>query len=135
MSEKPASQKRQIKGSRSGLGPGDHSRSYSPEKPGYQTVGGSRALSEKQSERVRATVGVVLAIVTLMGAIACLWFGWRINYDLGRLTDLRRENTREKEVNLELTTRRDSLLTKTTITRKGAVLGLFPPTKKQIRKP
>ena len=80
-------------------------------------------------------MGVVIAIVVIMAVIACLWFGWRINYDLGRLTGLQQEFSREKEVNLELTTRRDSLLSKTTIIRKAAVLGLFPPTKKQIRKP
>lgn len=80
-------------------------------------------------------MGVVLVTIMLMSVIACLWFGWRINHDLGRLAELRQESARESEENLTLMARRDSLLAKKTITRKAAVLGLFPPTKKQIRKP
>lgn len=80
-------------------------------------------------------MGLALVAVMLLSVVACLWFGWRINHNLDRLARLRQEFTKERAINQELITRRDSLLTKKTITRKAAVLGLFPPTKKQLRKP
>ena len=135
MSEKPESQKRQTEGRPEGLGRSAGRKSLSAEAQGYQTVGSRRAFRAKQSERTLAAMGLALVAVMLLSVVACLWFGWRINHNLDRLARLRQEFTKESAINQELITRRDSLLTKKTITRKAAVLGLFPPTEKQLRRP
>ncbi len=114
---------------------GRRTKKYMSEDSVYQTIGSRRAIRENKSERTRVAMGAVIAAIVLMGVMASLWFGWRINHDRGRLTRLRQDFSRESELNRELIARRDSLLAKKTITRKAAVLGLFPPTKKQIRKP
>jgi hypothetical protein len=64
-----------------------------------------------------------------------LWFGWKIDRDLGALSRTQREMARATEINRDLIAKRNQLTTQENITRKAAVLGLFPPTGAQIRKP
>lgn len=80
-------------------------------------------------------IGVPMLMVMMMGVVASIWFAWRIEQDLGELSRNRRESIAATGVNRELTARRDSLLSRDSIVKKAAVLGLFPTTDEQIRKP
>ena len=80
-------------------------------------------------------IGAPIIVVMSLSVVASLWFGWQIDKDLGELSLNRQEFAIETEINQELIARRDSLLARENITKKAAVLGLFPPNDKQIRKP
>ncbi|MEN8135975.1 MAG: hypothetical protein ABFS18_10660 [Thermodesulfobacteriota bacterium] len=79
-------------------------------------------------------LGLPIILVISLSVVASLWFGWKIDKGLGELARNRHEIVSETEVNSQLITRRDGLLAKENIVKKAAVLGLFPPTDKQIRK-
>jgi len=66
---------------------------------------------------------------------AGLWFGWRVETDLDLLAEKQLEFAGEKELNRELTATYDRLLSRESIVKKAAVLGLFPPSTEQLRKP
>lgn len=79
-------------------------------------------------------VGVPIILVMSVSVFASIWFGWRIDKDLGELALNRQGFAVETARNRELIARRDNLLAKESVIKKAAVLGLFPPTAKQIRK-
>jgi hypothetical protein len=76
-----------------------------------------------------------MIMVMIVSVAASIWFGWRIDRDLGELSRNRREFINETEIGRELLLKRDSLRSRESIVKKAAVLGLFPPTDEQIRKP
>lgn len=80
-------------------------------------------------------IGVPMIMVMIVSVAASIWFGWRIDRDLGELSRNRREFINETEIGRELLLKRDSLRSRESIVKKAAVLGLFPPTDEQIRKP
>jgi hypothetical protein len=98
----------------------------------HQQVGGVRR--RRSNDGLPWGVGAPIILVMSLSVVASLWFGWRIDKDLGELARNRQELARETDMNRELTARRDSLLVKENIVKKAAVLGLFPPTDKQLRK-
>jgi len=80
-------------------------------------------------------IGVPMIMVMAVSVAASLWFGWRIDKELGELSRNRQEVIGETEANRELLAKRDGLLSRESIAKKAAVLGLFPPIDEQIRKP
>ncbi len=108
----------------------DHCRQHSYE--GARPVSG--AVRRKSNDAMPWRVGLPIILVMSLSVVASLWFGWRIDKDLGALSRNRQELASATEMNRELIARRDSLLAKKNILKKAAVLGLFPPTDKQIRK-
>ncbi|MFO7606295.1 MAG: hypothetical protein R6W72_08355 [Desulfurivibrionaceae bacterium] len=80
-------------------------------------------------------IGVPMIMIMVVGIVTSVWFVWRIDSDLGELSRSRQELVDETEANRELTARRDFLLSRENMVKKAAVLGLFPPTDEQIRKP
>jgi len=76
-----------------------------------------------------------MIMVMAVSVAASLWFGWRIDKELGELSRNRQEVIEETEANRELLAKRDGLLSRESIAKKAAVLGLFPPTDEQIRTP
>lgn len=106
----------------------DHYRQHSS--------GGARPMPgrRKTSEALPWGVGVPIILLMSLSVFASLWLGWRINKDLGELSRNRQVCADVTEMNRELIARRDSLLAKENIVKKAAVLGLLPPTDKQVRK-
>ncbi|MDF1577879.1 MAG: hypothetical protein RQ753_05855 [Desulfurivibrionaceae bacterium] len=95
----------------------------------------SRARTTGAGDGLPWRIGVPIIMLMVVGIVTSVWFVWRIDKDLGELARNRQEFIAETEINRELTARRDSLLAPESIVRKAAVLGLFPPTDEQIRKP
>jgi hypothetical protein len=102
-----------------------------PAAEGRATLGAGR---RKADDRLPWGLGLPIILVISLSVGASLWFGWKIDKGLGELARNRHEITSETEVNLQLISQRDGLLAKENIVKKAAVLGLFPPTDKQIRK-
>lgn len=100
---------------------GDHSR--------QQSFG-----RRQSTDRLPWGVGVPIILVMSISVFASIWFGWRIDKDLGELALNRQGFAIETERNRELISRRDNLLAQGNVIKKAAVLGLFPPTAEQIRK-
>ena len=136
MSKESTGQKRQIevRPKRGGLSD-DHSRQQ-PAGAVRPVVGDRRrARPTKSGDGLPWGIGAPIIVVMSLSVVASLWFGWQIDKGLGELSRNRQEFAIETEMNRELIARRDSLLAKENITKKAAVLGLFPPNDKQIRKP
>lgn len=102
----------------------------------------NRISSARRSDRLARTdngipwgVGVPIALVIALTIIVSLWFGWKIDNGLDELFLKQQKFSSETEKNLALVAKRDRLFAKESIVRKAAVLGLFPPTENQIRKP
>lgn len=94
-----------------------------------------RDRAAKAAEGLPWGLAVPIILALTMAVFASLWLGWKIDQNLGELSRQRRELSKETEVNRDLVAQNARLLTKKNITMKAAVLGLFPPNEKQIRKP
>lgn len=113
----------------------NHPRRYVSGLGGLQNVAVRREVREQRTERVFRMSGVVIVTVMILSVMASIWYGWRIGKGLGDLAWQRQEFTRNTGLNRELAGRRDDLLAPKMIVRKAAVLGLFPPSPKQVRTP
>ncbi|MBU0483536.1 MAG: hypothetical protein KKB30_03375 [Proteobacteria bacterium] len=114
----------------------EHARRYSPTGRGSvrQKVW-HRGSKDGDDRWILKGIGLVVTLATLVGCATSLWFGWkiRINLDaLGHDKEVRRELS---AINRELLTDREKLLAKERIEKEAAVIGLFPPSAKQIRRP
>jgi hypothetical protein len=64
-----------------------------------------------------------------------IWLGWVVKKDTRGLGISRDEYQQGQLFNQELVAQRDELLSRKTIEKKAAVLGLFRPGKRQTRRP
>lgn len=78
-------------------------------------------------------IGVMVVFTLMAGVSSTLWYGWQIRTgldEIGKSTNLQHEIISR---NKQLVTQRDSLRAKEIIAAKAKKLGLFPPSKKQLR--
>jgi hypothetical protein len=102
---------------------------------GQQTVASRRRVREQRSELTFRKVGVIILTLIAMGILVNVWLAWAVTKDSRSLAVSRNEHRQGKEFNRELVGQRDGLLSSKSIEKKAAVLGLFKPGKRQIRKP
>jgi len=102
---------------------------------GQQTVASRREAREQRVGRTFRKFGTTILVLIVIGILANIWLGWAVSKDLGSLAVSRDEYRQGKLFNQELVARRDELLSSKIIERKAAVLGLFKPDKRKIRRP
>ena len=102
---------------------------------GQQTVASRRQIREYRAERRFKLVGST--ILTFIAGVILLnfWLGWLISDASRSLVISQDEYQQGSLFNRELVSKREELLSAKSIERKAAVLGLFRPGKKQIRRP
>lgn len=110
-------------------------RSWQQTDTGWSAAGpGRRVRAARGNAGLSWLIWAPVATVILVSFVASLWFAWQINKNLGEFSRQQETFAREKEINTDLIARRDKLSAKENISKKAAVLGLFPPNDKQIRK-
>ena len=115
----------------------DRGRSNRSSSPiiGQQTVSSRREAREQRAVRTFRQVGVTILTIIFMGVMANIWLAWAVTDDRRSLVTSQDEYQQGSLFNRELIAQRDELLSRKNIERKAAVLGLFKPGKKQIRRP
>jgi hypothetical protein len=102
---------------------------------GQQTVASRREVREQRTVRTFRQVGITILTLIIMGIMANIWLVWAAKDSRRSLTISQDEYQQGNLFNRELVAQRDKLLSRKSIERKAAVLGLFKPGKKQIRRP
>ena len=136
MPGEPPGQKCQTQGCGKGvkMSRGRPNRSSAP-IIGQQTVASRREVREQRAVRTFRQVGVTILTIIFMGVMANIWLAWAVTDDRRSLVTSQDEYQQGSLFNRELIAQRDELLSRKNIERKAAVLGLFKPGKKQIRRP
>ncbi|HIJ79355.1 MAG: hypothetical protein OEY01_10375 [Desulfobulbaceae bacterium] len=112
----------------------DYSHRYSPvvgnnkRGSGRQSMGGGNGKALK-------VVGVVAVAALLVGLISSVWFGLALRVSLGELAKGNHEERELLAKNEMLVEQRDRIMEPQKIEEAAKALGLYPPTKKQIRRP
>ena len=80
-------------------------------------------------------VGAMVAFTLVAGLSSTFWYGWQIRValdEIGKNNDIQQTLLIQRQ---SLTQERDQLLERKNIELAAAKLGLFPPSKKQVRNP
>jgi len=84
---------------------------------------------------VLKAVGAMVAFTLIAGLTSTFWYGWQISValdEIGKGRNIQQTLLVQKQ---ELTEERDQLLGRSNIELAAAKLGLYPPSKKQLRNP
>lgn len=136
MFNKSTSQKRQIAGCRKKVAMIGTKSSYQPSaESNYPPGAGRKTRHVAAGQGMPWKFGIPIILAMVFGVCASVWLGWKIDHGLAELSLQRQKYAVETENNQILVAERDRLMAKINITRKAAVLGLFPPNANQIRKP
>ena len=102
---------------------------------GQQTVASRREARAIRAERSFRQIGGTIITLIIGIVLLDIWLGWAINDASRSLAIGRNEYTQGQKFNQELVVKRNELMSRESIEKKAAVLGLFRPGKKQIRRP
>ena len=80
-------------------------------------------------------IGAILFITLAIGVSSTFWYGWQIQLALDEIGSTRTANQKLTSLNLQLTNHRDMLLSQEHMEKAAKKLGLYPPTKSQLRYP
>ena len=80
-------------------------------------------------------IGAILFITLAIGVSSTFWYGWQIQLALDEIGSTRTANQKLTSLNLQLTNHRDMLLSQGHMEKAAKKLGLYPPTKSQLRYP
>ena len=117
----------------------DFSNSYAPvfwntKKRTRQKISGKKN-SLSSSRLTLKAVGFMLGITVMAGVSSTLWYGWQIRI---ALDDIGKNQVVSQELvvqNRQLVSLRDNHTSQETIIAKAGKIGLYPPTKAQLRRP
>jgi hypothetical protein len=112
----------------------DYAKKYSGVGGNRQRVAGKRT-GGSDRERPFKIIGVITAVVMLLGVAGSLWFGAALQDGLGRLDKGKQEKTEITATNAALSAEKEALLQQEKIEAAAGGLGLFPPSEKQMRRP
>jgi len=80
-------------------------------------------------------IGALLFVTLVIGVSSTFWYGWQIQLALDEIGSTKSVNQKLTSLNLQLTNHRDMLLSQEHMEKAAKKLGLYPPTKSQLRYP
>ncbi|MGV1098065.1 hypothetical protein ACUUL3_01455 [Thiovibrio sp. JS02] len=112
----------------------DYSKKYSAVVGSRQRVSGRNPRGPEQGGILKL-VGVVAVVAMLVGVASSIWFGMALQAGLGKLDKSKQERQVLLTTNRLLSDEREALLRQEKIEMAAKVIGLYPPSEKQIRRP
>ena len=117
----------------------DYSGSYSVGKKKHKTKAPKRKKASGSPQFISLSklmwkaIGAMLFVTLAIGVSSTFWYGWQIQLALDEIGSTRTANQELTGLNLQLTNHRDILLSQGHMEKAAQKLGLYPPTKSQLR--
>jgi cell division protein FtsL len=81
------------------------------------------------------TLGAILLVTVIIGITSTIWYGWQVQLALNQIGRDKTTNSELEDENRLLRAQRNLLLTQEQMEKAAETIGLYAPTKKQLRYP
>jgi hypothetical protein len=112
----------------------DYAKKYSSPAVKRQKVSG-KPTDGPEGNGLFKVIGVITVVAMLLGVASSFWLGAALQNELGRLDKGRLERTELALAKVALSVEKEALLKEGKIESAAGELGLFPPSRQQLRRP